>query len=122
MTTRRFWTIHFHYLSVVRVFWSERGADISRAITRNPGDHSTCRLFQVDGQTFIFHYLTFFQQQENHYLRFDEEHHQITYDQNVYEEILYRCGFTKIEFYADFIPQKREIINQGERIFILAQK
>ena len=70
----------------------------------------------------MFHYLTFFQQQEDQYIRFDEAHHQVTYNQTFYEQILYRCGFTKIEFYADFIPQKQAIINKGERIFILAQK
>jgi len=70
----------------------------------------------------MFHYLTFFQQQANHYLRFDEVHHQITYDHTVYQAILNDCGFTKIEFYVDFIPEKQNPLNKGERIFILAQK
>lgn len=70
----------------------------------------------------MFHYLTFFQQHKDHYVRFDEVHHQHTYDIDEYKVILDRCGFTKVDCYADFNAENQDSIHDGERLFIIAQK
>lgn len=71
------------------------------------------------------HFLTFFQKVEengNNYVRFDEVHHQQTYEINIYEQLLKSCGFTKIEFYSDFSFKNNILEKNSERIFIVAQK
>jgi len=77
---------------------------------------------QGDERGEMYHYLTFFQRQHNHYIRFDEVHHQRTYEMEEYELILKKCGFTKINFHADFNAEKGNSLDHAERIFILAQK
>src|SRR5699024_6230437 len=57
---------------------------------------------QGDERGEMYNYLTFFQRQHNHYIRFNEVHQQKTYEMEEYELILKKCGFTKINFHADF--------------------
>lgn len=77
---------------------------------------------QGDRQGEMFHYLTFFRKENDHYIRFDETHHQHTYDIKVYEQLLKKCGFSKIQFYRDFSLEKAFLSEKSERIFIVGEK
>lgn len=70
----------------------------------------------------MYHYLTFFSKKNQQYERFDETHHQHVYDPSIYEQLLKKAGFTKIQFFADFQSEKINLENKHERIFIVAQK
>ena len=70
----------------------------------------------------MYHYLTFFQRENGKYIRFDETHHQRTYEIYVYEQLLNSGGFTKIHFYSDFLFEKTFSEEHSERIFIVAEK
>lgn len=70
----------------------------------------------------MYHYLTFFQQEGHRYVRFDEVHHQKTYDLSVYRDILKNVGFTNVEMYADFKLDNVNSYDDSERLFVLAKK
>jgi len=71
----------------------------------------------------MFHHLTFFQQKiEDTYVRFDEMHHQRTYEIGVYKQLLNACNFHKISFFADFRLENDFSEKNSERIFIIAEK
>ncbi len=72
----------------------------------------------------MFHYLTFFQKDNNHeqYSRFDETHHQQTYELNEYKNLLEESGFSKIDVYGDFLLENEFSEKSNERIFICVQK
>lgn len=79
-----------------------------------------CEKGDQDGE--MFHYLTFFQKEREKYLRFDEIHHQQTYDMSTYEKLLKKCGFSKIQFFSDFLVDNSFSVKNSERIFIIAKK
>ncbi|AXI09518.1 SAM-dependent methyltransferase [Oceanobacillus zhaokaii] len=70
----------------------------------------------------MFHELTFFSLEGDHYARFDEYHHQRTYSVNFYKKLLEAAGFGKINIYADFSLKEHNINEQSERIFFIAEK
>lgn len=70
----------------------------------------------------MYHHLTFFKKNGEMYSRFDEIHRQQTYETEMYEKVLKKCGFSKIEFYRDFITKKIISSDEGERIFVVAKK
>jgi len=78
-----------------------------------------CEVGQVNE---MLHYMTFFQREGHHYIRFDEMHRQKLYERHRLEDLLYKIGFTKIEFYLDFNAEKVISSEQGERVFIVAKK
>ena len=77
---------------------------------------------QGDREGEMFHYLTFFQSDNGHYIRFDEVHHQQTYPVHHYQTLLESCGFRKINFYGDFNLENQFSEENSERIFGVAQK
>lgn len=77
---------------------------------------------QGDEQTDMYHYLTFFQRVGEHYVRFDEIHHQKVYDIAIYTTILKNVGFSNINIYADFTLENENSLENSERLFILAKK
>lgn len=70
----------------------------------------------------MYHYLTFFQKDKQHYSRFDETHHQQVYEINVYKDLLKASGFSKIDIYGDFLIENQFSERNSERIFICVQK
>ena len=70
----------------------------------------------------MFHYMTFFQKENDRYVRFDEVHHQKTYPLIRYKNLLESCQFKKINFYADFMFKDHFSEQKSERIFGVAQK
>lgn len=72
----------------------------------------------------MYHQMTFFQQSASadQYIRFDETHHQQTFELEQYKQLLKSCGFTKITFYSDFMIENDFSEKNSDRIFILAQK
>lgn len=79
-----------------------------------------CEQGEIPGE--MFHYLTFFQKDIDKYVRFDEMHHQQTYELKVYRNLLKRSGFSEIHFYADFNIENDFLEKNSERIFIVAEK
>lgn len=75
-----------------------------------------------DEQGEMYHHLTFFKEDGDKYIRFDETHHQQTYDILIYEQLLKSSGFNKIQFYNDFKPENEFSAKKSERIFIVAEK
>lgn len=70
----------------------------------------------------MYHYLTFFQQRKQHYVRFDEIHHQRALTPATYKTLLKDAGFRKIHFHSDFNSENGIIGKSSERIFIIAEK
>ncbi|UUI38521.1 class I SAM-dependent DNA methyltransferase [Oceanobacillus oncorhynchi] len=71
----------------------------------------------------MYHHVTFFhQEEEDRFIRFQEEHHQRTFPIEVYKNILKNIGFKKIHIYADFSLEADNWDEQSERIFFLAEK
>src|SRR5699024_716321 len=70
----------------------------------------------------MYHYITFFQQDNTLYTRFDEVHHQKTYPVKFYEKLLEQTGFHEIKVYQDFDAEYQKPEHEAERIFIVAQK
>ncbi|RDW19255.1 SAM-dependent methyltransferase [Oceanobacillus arenosus] len=70
----------------------------------------------------MFHELTFFALDGDHYARFDEYHHQRTYSINFYKKLLEATGFENIKIYADFSLKEQNVNEQSERIFFIAEK
>lgn len=70
----------------------------------------------------MFHYLTFFEKEEDYYVRYDEIHHQQTYRLDVYRKLLENCRFSEITFYHDFYIEKDFLEKNSERIFAIAKK
>lgn len=72
----------------------------------------------------MYHDMTFFYRNDytSTYERFDELHHQRTYDIATYEYLLKRANFKKIEFYSDFSIENSFSETNSERIFIVAEK
>lgn len=77
---------------------------------------------QGDLQGEMYHHLTFFQKEAEKYIRFDELHHQQTYETKVYETLLKKSGFSKIQFYGDFLFENNFSEKNSDRIFIVAEK
>lgn len=69
----------------------------------------------------VYHDLTFFTLEGEHYIRFDEYHHQRTYSINFYLKILQDSGFENIKIYADFSSEDN-VKEESERIFFFAEK
>lgn len=71
----------------------------------------------------MYHQLTFFHQEEgDHFIRFQEKHHQRTFPVEVYKNLLKKIGFEKIKIYADFSLEPNKWDEKSERIFFLAKK
>lgn len=70
----------------------------------------------------LFHELTFFMKQHEQYERFDEDHHQRTYETSVYIDLMKKAGFANIEIFSDFQVKNEKSVNTEERIFIVGQK
>lgn len=70
----------------------------------------------------VFHDLTFFTIKGDHYIRFDEYHHQRTYPIHIYQKILQDSGFENIKTYADFSLKENNVKEESERIFFYAEK
>lgn len=80
-----------------------------------------CHQGEVPGE--MFHELTFFQSQEDDtYVRFDENHHQRTYKPNFYINLLKRTGFKNIKVHGDFQENEEIDLERAERIFFSAEK
>lgn len=80
-----------------------------------------CEAGETEGE--MHHFITFFVREENGlFFRYDEYHHQQTYDFEFYTAALKKAGFTKIQFYADFCFEKQNINQDNQRIFVLAEK
>lgn len=69
----------------------------------------------------VFHDLTFFVREGEIYKRFDETHHQRTFEAGVYQELLQKNGFQLTAMYGDFSDQKG-LQENNSRIFIVAEK
>ncbi|WP_067727355.1 class I SAM-dependent DNA methyltransferase [Oceanobacillus damuensis] len=70
----------------------------------------------------MFHDLTFFSREGEHYVRFDECHHQQTYPVEFYKKLLKDAGFENLKLYADFSLKENNVDEKSERIFFLAEK
>ncbi|WP_245833100.1 class I SAM-dependent DNA methyltransferase [Oceanobacillus timonensis] len=71
----------------------------------------------------MYHQLTFFRQEQGeHFIRFQETHHQRTFPIATYQHMLKKIGFKKIHIYADFSLEKDIWDEQSERFFFLAEK
>src|SRR5699024_411383 len=70
----------------------------------------------------MYHYITFFQQDNTLYTRFDEVHYQKTFPVKFYEKLLEQTGFHEIKVYQDFDAEYQKPEHEAERIFIVAQK
>ncbi len=70
------------------------------------------------------HDLTFFIKEQQHYQRFDEQHHQRTYPVDFYLSLLKAVGFTMVECFEDFAtqPTQSELITSADRIFFVCHK
>lgn len=69
----------------------------------------------------IYHDLTFFIRERELYERFDETHHQRTFNIEVYSDLLQENGFELINLYGDF-SQQPGISENTNRIFVVAKK
>lgn len=70
----------------------------------------------------MYHDLTFFYLSNGIYVRFDEQHHQRTFSQNFYKEILASSGFENVKVYGDFNPNLKILDDNTARIFFCATK
>lgn len=72
----------------------------------------------------MHHDLTFFVKDKEHYIRFDERHHQCTYPATTYLSWLSGAGFSEIQLCADFVncSISPEEADQAERIFFVCKK
>ncbi|MRH43058.1 methyltransferase domain-containing protein [Aquibacillus halophilus] len=70
----------------------------------------------------VFHDLTFFVLDGDHYQRFDERHHQRTYYEDFYKDLLKRQGFFIHGLYADFSSVKNKSTRDSERLFFVCEK
>ena len=70
----------------------------------------------------MYHDLTFFTLDGSKYSRFDEFHHQRTYEINFYKECLMKAGFENIHVFADFSTEEESIHEDAQRIFFMASK
>lgn len=72
----------------------------------------------------VYHDLTFFVESDQNYERFDERHHQRTFELSFYKEILRKTGFTILGVYADFETNKlvSQPSDECERLFLVCQK
>ena len=70
----------------------------------------------------MYHDLTFFYLNEGKYERFDEQHHQRTFQPEFYIKLLINSGFENVKVYADFsvVPDKMD--ENASRIFFSATK
>ncbi|HLR66515.1 class I SAM-dependent DNA methyltransferase [Virgibacillus alimentarius] len=70
----------------------------------------------------MHHDLTFFTFDGNSYERFDEYHHQKTYQIDFYKKLLVKAGFENLKIGYDFSLNHHENIQEAERIFFIAEK
>ncbi|WP_156291128.1 class I SAM-dependent DNA methyltransferase [Oceanobacillus salinisoli] len=86
-------------------------------------DHMSYIWFCIEGEEVgeMFHDLTFFAQEGDKYIRFDEFHHQRTYSIEFYHQLLFEAGFNNIKVYADFSLENL-VHKDSERIFFVAEK
>lgn len=69
----------------------------------------------------VYHDLTFFIREKELYERFDETHHQRTFNIEVYRDLLQENGFELVNLYGDFSYQPG-ISETTNRIFVVAKK
>lgn len=76
-----------------------------------------------DRQGEMYHDMTFFVREENQlsYRRFEETHHQRTYDVACYENLLQKNGFSVMQVCGDF-SLDNPVSDETERIFFIAKK
>ncbi|WP_047981436.1 class I SAM-dependent DNA methyltransferase [Ornithinibacillus contaminans] len=70
----------------------------------------------------MYHDLTFYHLQKDHYVRFDESHHQRTYSVATYRQLLENSGFEILKICGDFSVEMAFSEENAERIFFIAQK
>ncbi|PTI99924.1 SAM-dependent methyltransferase [Staphylococcus simulans] len=69
----------------------------------------------------VWHYMTFFEQQDDgSYRRFDEEHFQKTFSEQAYIEMLNEVGFSHIHTFYDFDIKNHD--EQSDRLFFIVKK
>lgn len=79
-----------------------------------------CNEGDVEGE--MYHDLTFFTLNNNHYSRFDETHFQKVYSTDVYKQLLKENGFKINGIYNDFQFCKNSFTKSPERIFFVVEK
>lgn len=103
----------YHVLhNFVNQTFAEAGDDVSYIWFCSEGD--------VQGE--MYHDLTFFVSEQGKYSRFDEFHHQRTYSIDFYLQLLRKSGFKIQHLSGDFSLKNKEIDEDAERIFIVAEK
>ncbi|MFC4558879.1 class I SAM-dependent DNA methyltransferase [Virgibacillus kekensis] len=70
----------------------------------------------------MYHDLTFFVRDEEHYIRFDEYHHQRTFSIDFYQRLLNQTGFRVMHVTGDFSLDDESLYENTERVFIVAEK
>jgi SAM-dependent methyltransferase len=70
----------------------------------------------------MYHDLTFFKWNGADYTRFDEQHHQRTFEIPTYESLLEKAGFKQPAVYFDFSLSQPGMDGKPERIFFAAEK
>ncbi|WP_029329095.1 class I SAM-dependent DNA methyltransferase [Lentibacillus jeotgali] len=89
-------------------------------------DDVSCIWFCLEGDNRgeMYHDLTFFVENEHdgRYARFEEWHHQQTFQVDFYKRLLNETGFEIQRLYGDFSLEESDVDDQAERIFITAVK
>lgn len=70
----------------------------------------------------MYHDLTFFYLNDGKYERFDEQHHQRTFQSEFYINLLISSGFENVKVYADFSVVPHNTDENAARIFFSATK
>lgn len=70
----------------------------------------------------MYHDLTFFLSNKNHYIRFDESHYQKVFSVDIYKQLLDEAGFNVKGVYSDFSIEEEGFSDESERIFFFAEK
>ncbi|MEN2765923.1 class I SAM-dependent DNA methyltransferase [Ornithinibacillus xuwenensis] len=78
--------------------------------------------YEGESEGEMYHDLTFYSQQGDTYIRFDETHHQQTYPVDTYIDLLKIAGFEILTVCGDFFLEKHFSEDEAERIFFIAQK
>ncbi|MDY5060687.1 class I SAM-dependent DNA methyltransferase [Staphylococcus simulans] len=76
---------------------------------------------QGDLPNSVWHYMTFFEcQDDGKYRRFDEEHYQRTFSEQEYTDMLKEVGFNHINTFYDFDTANHD--EQSDRLFFIVKK
>lgn len=70
----------------------------------------------------MYHDLTFFVSENNHYIKFSESHFQKVFSIDLYKKLLKESGFKINGVYSDFKIDKNKLSPTSERIFFVAEK